>query len=148
MERQGLHAARQRGADGVAWRCGGSSPSRRRARDGGLCGGVSSCCGGAPRGPRRRGRAGDAGAQPGGEDGGGATRAREKRARKKERTERKTAGGFKNIIFGGYVRGPPKITLFSSAASDAAGNSVIFDGLLGPPKIATYFRRPGSSRRK
>jgi hypothetical protein len=44
----------------------------------------------------------------------GATRAREN---ERERTERKTADSFKNTIFGGRVRGPPKITLFSATVS-------------------------------
>jgi hypothetical protein len=108
---------------------------------------VAACAGrwAARRRARRRGEhKGDA--EVG--DGRGDADKRE-RAREKERTERKTAGGgFKNTIFGGRVRGPPKITLFLSAVSNAAGNIVIFGGLLGPPKIATYFRWLGSSRRK
>jgi hypothetical protein len=107
MERRGLRAARRRGADDVAW----GGPRGGVAWLGivavaRLRGGVRGCWGGAPWGPRRRSGAGGAG-------GAG----KRERAREKERTERKTIGGFKNTIFGGRVRGPPKITLFSATVS-------------------------------
>jgi hypothetical protein len=69
------------------------------------------------------------------------------RAREKEREQRRRRG-FKYSIFGGRVSWPPKITLISAAVSEAAENSVIFGGLLRPPKIPYNFRRPGRDRRK
>jgi hypothetical protein len=148
----------QRG--GVAWRRGGGSSSRRRARDGGLRGGERGCWGGAPwlarRGARAAGRSAMGAAASTGaaqrSATGGAARTRE-RAREKERERKMAAAVLKtlsenNTIFGGRLRKLPKIMLFSAAVSRAAGNSVIFGGLFDPPKIATYFRWPGSSRRK
>jgi hypothetical protein len=112
-------------------RCLGRRARRRGGGARGTAGCAAACAaaGGRPVGAStaRRGRGARA-AQPGvagrtagsAEVGDGRGGARRKRTseRERERTERKTADGFKHLIFGGRVRGPPKITLFLAIVSE------------------------------
>jgi hypothetical protein len=42
----------------------------------------------------------------------------------------------------------PNKQVFSATVSETAENTLIFGGLLLPPKIPAYFRRPSPGRRK
>ena len=57
---------------------------------------------------------------------GGRSRDRAREIKRKNKEE--DAGRFKYCIFGGRVRGPPKITLFSAAVPEAVENDTIFGG--------------------
>jgi hypothetical protein len=82
-------------------------------------GGVDGAAGAGVEGERRAAWVGVEGERRAG--GGGI-----KNERERERENKEEDTGFKYSIFGGRVRGPPKITLFSTVVSGAAENNTIF----------------------
>jgi hypothetical protein len=113
--------------------------------DGRRCGGVGRRGGpgggAAGRGPALRG-------QCGARAGGGWRAVADAKREKKQIIEKKEPDVFKYLIFGGQGAGRRKYAYIFGGSVTAAENKLIFGGLLLPPKIPAYFRRPRPDRRK